>query len=86
MGEAVARTILADNAGNELPQYPDFKYSRYKATDYHSFMNKVEEENEEYKLKEQHEVNNKVEPAYTKSDEAKTNSSSKVNEPISNQK
>ena len=78
LGEAVARTILADNAGNALPQYPEFKYSRYKATDYHSFMNKVEEENEEHKLKKKQEKNNKVKPISTNSGQAKVNSSSKA--------
>ncbi len=32
LGEAIAKTILADMRGEELPQYPGFLYSRYKNT------------------------------------------------------
>jgi len=32
LGEAIARTILADMAGTSLPQYPGFPYSRYRCT------------------------------------------------------
>lgn len=32
LGEAIARTLLADMHGEKLPQYEGFKYSRYKNT------------------------------------------------------
>lgn len=32
LGEAIARTILADMRGETLPQYPDMPFSRYKNT------------------------------------------------------
>lgn len=32
LGEAIARTIIADMKGEKLPQYPNFPYSRYKNT------------------------------------------------------
>lgn len=33
LGEAIARTIVADMRGERLPQYENFQYSRYKNTD-----------------------------------------------------
>ena len=32
LGEAIARTIIADINGEKLPSYPNFPYSRYKNT------------------------------------------------------
>lgn len=32
LGEAIARTIVADMRGEKLPQYPGFQYSRYRNT------------------------------------------------------
>lgn len=33
LAEAIGKTVLADDAGQELPNYDNFKYSRYKNTD-----------------------------------------------------
>ena len=32
LGEAIAKTIIADMNGEQLPQYDNFRYSRYKNT------------------------------------------------------
>ncbi len=37
LGEAIARTIIADMKGEELPHYEGFKYSRYKNTNEESW-------------------------------------------------
>ena len=43
LGEAIARTIIADMKGEKLPVYPDFAYSRYKNTGDASWRKAVEE-------------------------------------------
>ena len=42
LGRAVARTILADHKGLEIPEYTDFKYSRYKNTNEVDFISNIE--------------------------------------------
>ncbi len=44
LGEAIARTIIADMRGEKLPQYDGFEYSRYKKTSdvtWREFMDKA---------------------------------------------
>ncbi|MBM7712858.1 DNA cytosine methyltransferase [Enterococcus xiangfangensis] len=41
LGQAVARTILADMRGEALPQFDNFKYSRYKNTNEITFENEM---------------------------------------------
>lgn len=42
LGEAIAKTIIADMKGEKLPQYSGFRYSRYKNTNDVSWKNHME--------------------------------------------
>ena len=41
LAEAIGKTVLADDAGEKLPNYDNFRYSRYKNTDDVSWEKKV---------------------------------------------
>ena len=49
LGEAIAKTIIADMNGETLPQYPNFPYSRYKNTNDISWNLEMEKTLKKYK-------------------------------------
>ena len=55
LGEAIARTIIADMNGEKLPQYTGFSYSRYKKTNditWRLAINKALEKEKSFQIKE----------------------------------